>query len=73
MAWAAHDDETLIGAELQGVAWHGVARFGWVWQGLAWFGEVRQGEGHMWQRNTCPCGFDGSGIETSTGGAAWQT
>jgi hypothetical protein len=45
MAWAALDDETLIGADLQGVAWHGVARFGRVWQGLAWFGEVRQGMG----------------------------
>ena len=61
-AWAAHGDEIFIGADLLGV----------VWLGLARLGVVRQGKGRMWQRNTCPCGFDGSGLKHQQEAYRWQ-
>jgi hypothetical protein len=40
-AWAAHDDETFIGADLHGAVWFGTAWLGEARPGVVWHGKGR--------------------------------
>jgi hypothetical protein len=68
-AWAAHDGEIFIGADLQGGVWRGLVRSGTVGLGGAWLGLAGQGPHSMTKHSSVR--ICGAGLGVARRGKAW--